>query len=374
MINIKNIIVIIFSALLSINVAYGFTILENKDVNVKLDVLVNQNKKYSYNLKDHNIQDSKYNGSLNAVLFGSNKKFNIITYFKTSFTFNNDNNSIYTRKYFLHPMIIGMKIKKIGNIEYGTDYNLIYDINKLHKQYFYDKFYHQSPYFLNDLTNQVNNFISYYNTGFFGLIDNLTITSQYQYKHNDSLIDMNHDLLSHSIRYNFNNSKGYITGIYVSNLSHYLNPIDSKFLKDKNEAYGCSIKYIIHNTKIIASYCVSEHISKISNQNIYFDHIQNTEISSEYHFTPKISTNFYFMRNKLISYLYNDESTLSENYNLFQKDKALHILNKFNISFKYQYNKNMFMYLQDKNEILNDNIIDMFKTNTILDGGITYSF
>ncbi|WP_343128042.1 porin [Buchnera aphidicola (Takecallis taiwana)] len=376
MINIKNFMIIIISALLSINVASGLPTCKNHNARVKVNIFMYEKKNMLYNFQNNKIQYYDYNNVLKFMVFGMHRNPHFISYCTIGYDVQNGTFKLkHPIDIFNHinPMCIGIHVHKLGNIEYGKKYNFTYDVNCFTRKKFDIDCGLQALHIIHDITYHVKNLISYYNKNFFGLIDHLTIASQYQYLDSSLPVDLSHDKLNHFIRYDFNGDKGSIAGAYSVNINHYFNQDFLNFFKDKTKSYSVGLKYIFKKLYFAVFYSIQENFSKQITQKYFFDRTKDIELLSEYNFTPHIIASIKLIRMYVIHNIYQEKCMVLQNYDLLSKDKSFDIFNTCNTAVKYRYNKNTILYLQNNFEIENSNTVS-FAVNNVLEGGMTLTF
>lgn len=378
MINIKNFMIIIFSILLSINVASGLTIYKDNKTYIKTHLIINEQQNILYNFKNHDIKHSHYNNLLNFIIFSVHRNSHGYSYFTVGCNLRNINFKLNKPIYIfdhINPMFIGIKINRVGKFECGKNYNLIYHVNRFTHKKFNNTCDIKSLHISHDLTYHVKNSITYYNKNFFGFIDRLTIASQYQYLNFSLPVDWYHDKLNHFIEYDFKKHKGSIAAAYSLNMNSYFQNEYFNYLKDKTKSYAIAFKYIFKKLYFAVSYSMQENLLKNTVKKMYFDYAQELELLSEYHFNRHVTASINLLRMYYMNHVYQNKLlVLNKDDDLSKKEKSYSIFNTCNTAVKYCYNKNIILYLKNNFEIVNTNTVYLLTVKNVLEGGMTLKF
>ncbi|WP_367678364.1 porin [Buchnera aphidicola] len=374
--SIKKIIVMVFAVLCSINVAHGITIYNDNNLTIKTHVKVNQNKQYACNIKNGKKNYRIYNRFLSCVFFGTKQDSeDIISYFTLGYDFNNSNilvNHYKVNSNTMTPLVFGYCINHIGNIEFGRDYNLIHDLNNITKRFVY-KDMNSKLNIYRDLMYHMHKTATYKNHGFFGLIDNLTIASQYQKIKSNSYYHPQ-EIINNLIQYDFKSIGMSISGVYLTNLNNYLNPNQFNYKENITKSYALSMKYSVHHVYIAAFYSSSNHIKPSFNNMVLLNNVQHLEYFAEYQLFSKWFISIGYLNincKKLLCQQHNNSITHMYRFHTHQFLNSLH---QFNISLKYHINQYSVLYFNNRTNFFNMNPIKLSSIKNIIEGGIFYYF
>ncbi|CAL4321769.1 porin [Buchnera aphidicola] len=377
--NIKKIIIVVFSVFFFISTVHA-TVLDNQySNNNKIHMLTAKNQKCAYILKIDNFDYVNHNNLLNLILYGTlHSDSNTMSYFTLGYNYHQKNLKFQYQDLNIqpvNPMIIGFYMKKIGTIEYGQDYNLMYDMNHFIHKNFYNDFDFQK--LSQDNTYNLKSSMTYRNTNFFGLIENLTIALQYQYPNCDIYNNWYKSILSHFIRYDCKKFGISIAGMYAADINHYINSQFSKNVDYKKEKYGLAFKYHFHNLHFASLYSksIDVHVDTY-NKDILFKNHQNINIFLSYYFTHRICFSIGCLQKFSFQKTYYNVDLIKT----IKKDHHINFLNYYNkltLSLEYLYNKNIFLYFNDKIDLLenkNINLLNLTHIKNLFQMGVVYFF
>ncbi|WP_343182382.1 porin [Buchnera aphidicola] len=376
MIKINNFLIMIFVIFFSINSAHALTIYKSENIKIYGDATFTQYKKNTCNIDKKDSDYKNYNNLLNLMLYGIKQNgSDIFSYFKCGLQVKKEDTiSKYSKiqvKY-INPLVIGIYVNKIGLLEIGKDHNFMYEINKMSrgnvKNDHSDILFKQQKY----LNSDVENSITYHNVNFFGLIDNLTVASQYQYSSHDNKIT--NDIISQFIKYDFKNTGFSLSGVYLTNINHYIHPVLYNLSQYKNESYSLSGQYVGHHLNISSCYNNIYRIDPINSIGCSFYNYKSFNIYTEYKVSSHIFTDISYSNIYHEYDFYNKNDIVSRDFILLQKYKRYYQLEQIYASVKYYFNKNIFIYIGNSFNILYNHIDHSYNKKNILKSGIVYNF
>lgn len=148
----------------------------------------------------------------------------------------------------------GLKYKDLGSFDYGRNLGALYDVEA-----WTDMF----PEFGGDSSAQTDNFMTkrasglatYRNTDFFGVIDGLNLTLQYQGKNeNRDVKKQNGDGFGTSLTYDFGGSDFAISGAYTNSDRTNEQNLQSRGTGKRAEAWATGLKYDANNIYLATFY------------------------------------------------------------------------------------------------------------------------
>ncbi len=194
----------------------------------------------------------------------------------------------------------GLKIKNFGSIDYGRNLGVLYDVASVTDMF---------PEFGGDGLTRTDNFMTkrtsgvatYRNTDFFGMVDGLDMTLQYQGKNENnrtasvaddgtvsgtsSIMKQNGDGWGTSLAYDFGGSPFTLLGAYASSdRTIQQNTLVSYGRGDKAEAWAAGAKYDANNLYIATMYAVSYNMTPISSSKGFANKADNFEAVIQYQF------------------------------------------------------------------------------------------
>ncbi len=161
----------------------------------------------------------------------------------------------------------GLKIKEFGSIDYGRNLGVLYDVAAVTDMF---------PEFGGDGMTRTDNFMTkrtsgvatYRNTDFFGMIDGLDMTLQYQGKNENgrsSVQKQNGDGWGTSLAYDFGGSPVTLIGAYAnSDRTNAQNTSVALGRGEKAEAWATGAKYDANNLYVAAMYGVSYNMTPVT--------------------------------------------------------------------------------------------------------------
>lgn len=182
----------------------------------------------------------------------------------------------------------GLKLKDFGSFDYGRNLGALYDVEA-----WTDMF----PEFGGDSTGKTDNFMTkrssglatYRNTDFFGAVDGLDLTLQYQGKNDRAYDTANGDGFGTSVAYDFGGSDFAISAAYTN--SDRTNVQQAKSLANggKNaESWGTGLKYDANNIYLATVYTETRNMTPIKGlvaaDQGFASKAQNFEAVAQYQF------------------------------------------------------------------------------------------
>lgn len=158
----------------------------------------------------------------------------------------------------------GLKYKDLGSFDYGRNLGALYDVEA-----WTDMF----PEFGGDSSAQTDNFMTkrasglatYRNTDFFGVIDGLNLTLQYQGKNeNRDVKKQNGDGFGTSLTYDFGGSDFAISGAYTNSDRTNEQNLQSRGTGKRAEAWATGLKYDANNIYLATFYSETRKMTPIT--------------------------------------------------------------------------------------------------------------
>jgi len=255
----------------------------------------------------------------------------------------------------------GVKVKDFGSLDYGRNLGVLYDVAA-----YTDMF----PEFGGDGLARTDNFMTkrtsgvatYRNTDFFGVVDGLDLTLQYQGKNENgrsSVVKQNGDGFGTSLAYDFGGSDFSVVGAYAN--SDRTNAQNQMRLgRGANaEAWAAGAKYDANNVYAAAFYGVSYNMTPISSSAGFANKADNFEAVLQYQFDFGLrpSVGYVLTKGKDIEG-FGDED----------------LVNYIDVGATYYFNKNMSAFVDYKiNQIDDDNRL-VTTNDDVVALGVTYQF
>ncbi len=176
----------------------------------------------------------------------------------------------------------GLKLKDFGSLDYGRNLGALYDVEA-----WTDMF----PEFGGDSSAQTDNFMTkrasglatYRNTDFFGAIDGLDMTLQYQGKNeNRDAKKQNGDGFGTSLTYDFGGSDFAVSGAYTNSDRTNAQNLLARGQGQKAEAWATGLKYDANDIYLAAMYSETRNMTPISGG--FANKAQNFEAVAQYQF------------------------------------------------------------------------------------------
>ncbi|MBA3113673.1 phosphoporin PhoE [Salmonella enterica] len=251
----------------------------------------------------------------------------------------------------------GLKLKDIGSFDYGRNLGALYDVEA-----WTDMF----PEFGSDSSAQTDNFMTkrasglatYRNTDFFGIVDGLDLTLQYQGKNEDRDVKkQNGDGFGTSLSYDFGGSDFAVSGAYTHSDRTNEQNLQRRGTGDKAEAWATGLKYDANDIYIATFYSETRNMTPISGG--FANKTQNFEavIQYQFDFGLRPSLGYVLSKGKDI------EDVGSED-----------LVNYIDVGATYYFNKNMSAFVDYKiNQLDSDNTLGI-NDDDIVAIGLTYQF
>ena len=259
----------------------------------------------------------------------------------------------------------GLKAGEYGSFDYGRNYGAIYDVEAatdMLVEWGGDGWNYTDNY----MTGRTNGVATYRNSDFFGLVDGLDLTLQYQGKndHDRAIRKQNGDGFSTAATYAFDNGIALSAGYSSSNRS-----VDQKAdgNGDKAEAWATSAKYDANNIYLATMYSETRNMTPYGgsngSDNTIANKTQNFEVTAQYQFD--------FGLRPAVSFLMSKGKDLAGG-----EDKDL--VKYADVGATYYFNKNFSTYVDYKINLLDED--DSFytrndmSTDDVVALGMVYQF
>ncbi|MEO3992533.1 phosphoporin PhoE [Pseudocitrobacter cyperus] len=254
----------------------------------------------------------------------------------------------------------GLKLKNFGSFDYGRNLGALYDVEA-----WTDMF----PEFGGDSSAQTDNFMTkrasglatYRNMDFFGVVDGLDLTLQYQGKNEGREVKkQNGDGFGTSLAYDFAGSDFAISGAYTASdrtADQQNAALAPRGQGNKAEAWATGLKYDANNIYLATFYSETRNMTPISGG--FANKAQNVEVVAQYQFDNgfRPSLGYVLSKGKDI------EGVGSED-----------LVNYIDVGATYYFNKNMSAFVDYRiNQIDSDNKLGI-NDDDIVALGMTYQF
>lgn len=264
----------------------------------------------------------------------------------------------------------GLKVKNFGSFDYGRNFGVIYDIGAwtdVLPEFGADSFTRTD----NFMAGRTTGVATYRNNNFFGLVDDLNFSLQYQGKNeNDdrALSRSNGDGFGLSSSYKILDSLSF--GAAYSSSNRTTGQKLSNYGKgEKAEIWATGLKYDANGLYLAATYAESHNMAPISGtanlNNIatpvsgFANKTQNLELVAQYQFDFGLRPSLAYVQSKG-----------KDIENIGDTDLVKYIA----IGTNYFFNKNMSTYIDYKINQRDDNNQLGLKTDNVLAAGMTYQF
>jgi len=251
----------------------------------------------------------------------------------------------------------GLKLKDFGSLDYGRNLGALYDVEA-----WTDMF----PEFGGDSSGQTDNFMTkrssglatYRNTDFFGAIDGLDMTLQYQGKNeNRDAKKQNGDGFGTSLTYDFGGSDFAISGAYTGSDRTNDQNLLTRGQGKKAEAWATGLKYDANDVYLAAMYSETRNMTPISGG--FANKAQNFEVVAQYQFDFGLRPSLGYVQSKG-----------KDIEGIGDED----IVKYIDVGATYYFNKNMSAFVDYKiNQIDDDNKLGV-SSDDIVALGVTYQF
>lgn len=243
----------------------------------------------------------------------------------------------------------GVKLKDFGSFDYGRNLGALYDVEA-----WTDMF----PEFGGDSSAQTDNFMTkrasglatYRNTDFFGVVDGLDLTLQYQGKNQDRDVKkQNGDGFGTSVTYDFGGSDFAVSGAYTNSDRTNQQNLQTRGTGDKAEAWATGLKYDANDIYIATFYSETRNMTPISGG--FANKTQNFEAVVQYQFDFGLrpSLGYVLSKGKDIEGVGNED-----------------LVNYIDLGATYYFNKNMSAFVDYKiNQLDSDNKLGINDDNLV---------
>ncbi|EOD3916324.1 phosphoporin PhoE [Enterobacter hormaechei] len=251
----------------------------------------------------------------------------------------------------------GLKLKDFGSLDYGRNLGALYDVAA-----YTDMF----PEFGGDGLAQTDNFMTkrasglatYRNTDFFGLVDGLNMTLQYQGKNeNRDVKKQNGDGFGTSLSYDFGGSDFSVIGAYASSDRTNDQNLQARGEGKKAEGWATGLKYDAKDIYLATIYSETRNMAPISGG--FANKAQNFEVVAQYQFDFGLRPSLGYVQSKG-----------KDIEGIGDED----IVKYIDVGATYYFNKNMSAFVDYKiNQIDDDNKLGV-SSDDIVALGMTYQF
>lgn len=251
----------------------------------------------------------------------------------------------------------GIKIQNVGSFDYGRNLGALYDVAA-----YTDMF----PEFGGDGLAQTDNFMTkrasglatWRNTDFFGAVDGLDMTLQYQGKNeNRDVKKQNGDGFGTSLSYDFGGSDFTIIGAYANSDRTNEQNLQARGEGDKAEGWATGVKYDANDIYLAAIYSETRNMAPVSGG--FANKAQNVELVAQYQFDFGLRPSLGYVQSKG-----------KDIEGIGDED----IVNYIDVGATYYFNKNMSAFVDYKiNQIDDDNELGV-SSDDIVAIGMTYQF
>ncbi|WP_161525668.1 phosphoporin PhoE [Escherichia albertii] len=251
----------------------------------------------------------------------------------------------------------GLKYKDLGSFDYGRNLGALYDVEA-----WTDMF----PEFGGDSSAQTDNFMTkrasglatYRNTDFFGIVDGLNLTLQYQGKNeNRDVKKQNGDGFGTSLSYDFGGSDFAISGAYTNSDRTNEQNLQSRGTGKRAEAWATGLKYDANDIYLATFYSETRNMTPISGG--FANKIQNFEAVAQYQFDFGLRPSLGYVLSKV-----------KDIEGIGDED----LVNYIDVSATYFFNKNMSAFVDYKINQLDSNNKLNINNDDIVAVGMTYQF
>ncbi|EOV9742726.1 porin, partial [Enterobacter hormaechei] len=251
----------------------------------------------------------------------------------------------------------GIKLKDFGSFDYGRNLGALYDVAA-----YTDMF----PEFGGDGLAQTDNFMTkrasglatYRNTDFFGMVDGLNMTLQYQGKNeNRDVKKQNGDGFGTSLSYDFGGSDFSVIGAYASSDRTNEQNLQARGEGKKAEGWATGLKYDANDIYLATLYSETRNMAPISGG--FANKAQNFEVVAQYQFDFGLRPSLGYVQSKG-----------KDIEGIGDED----IVKYIDVGATYYFNKNMSAFVDYKiNQIDDDNKLGV-SSDDIVALGMTYQF
>ncbi|BGI51111.1 MAG: porin OmpF [Arsenophonus endosymbiont of Ceratovacuna japonica] len=372
-----NIFAIVISVLLA-GIANAAEIY-NKDGN-KLDLYgeVNVNHFFGKNDNNNKIDDSNVH-----IGIKSNTKISDQLIGFSNFELENKTNKSKLEHQNINSLsYIGVKIADFGSLDYGHNYNILYDINSwvnITPIYAIKSISNVNNY----LINRNYNLLTYRNTDFFGMIDGLNFAIQYQIKNIEIDKISNKTIFnnknSFGLSANYNIGWGITLGAGYSKFNSIFDnqqkDINNHISNNNDEGWNVGIKYDANNLYLAAIYSKFNNVIKSDN----VEDLMNNDSAYIVNKTKDFKLVGQYLFNEIglkpsIIYVQSKGKDLTATSYLHKQNLIKYI----SLGASYYFNKNIIAVVDYKINLINNNDnfnnkYDIIKDN-LINLGLVYKF
>lgn len=250
----------------------------------------------------------------------------------------------------------GLKFGDYGSFDYGRNTGVLYDVAAYTDlQPEFDGSTYGADQFM---FQRSSGLATYRNTDFFGVVDGLDLTLQYQGKNQDRDVKkQNGDGFGTSVTYDFGGSDFAVSGAYTNSDRTNQQNLQTRGTGDKAEAWATGLKYDANDIYIATFYSETRNMTPISGG--FANKTQNFEAVVQYQFDFGLrpSLGYVLSKGKDIEGVGNED-----------------LVNYIDLGATYYFNKNMSAFVDYKiNQLDSDNKLGINDDN-IVAVGMVYQF
>ncbi|WP_312985862.1 phosphoporin PhoE [Atlantibacter sp.] len=256
----------------------------------------------------------------------------------------------------------GLKLQDYGSLDYGRNLGALYDVEAwtdMFPEFGGDSSGHND----NFMAKRANGLATYRNTDFFGTVDGLNTTLQYQGANGDrSARTENGNGFGTAMTYDFGGSPYSIGAAYTNSERTDRQNIQRVGRGDKAEAWATGLKYDANNIYIAAMYSETRNMTPVYASDSYIgaaNKAQNVEVVVQYQFDFGLRPSLGYVQSKG-----KDIENIGD----------VDLVNYFDVGAVYYFNKNMSAFVDYKiNQIDKNNALGI-NDDDIVAVGMTYQF
>nr|BAE19902.1 outer membrane protein S1 precuror [Edwardsiella tarda] len=280
---------------------------------------------------------------------------------------------------------VGLNIAQFGSLDYGRNNGVLKDVENLTDVF---PVYGGDSYAMTDnyMTGRANNLLTYRNRDFFGQIEGLNITLQYQGKNEGTIKDNdiqsgtgnrgdasarrdNGDGAGIAATYELPFGIGLAAGYSSSDrTTAQASGTQGGARGEHAEAWTIAAKYDANNIYLAAMYAETRNMTPFNKNSLIAKKTQNIEAVAQYQFD--------FGLRPSLGYVLSRGLNLDSD-NAAQKNASGDLVNYISIGTEFALNKNMVTYIEYKVNLLKDNEFSGYNnidTDNQLGVGIQYNF
>ena len=250
----------------------------------------------------------------------------------------------------------GLKFGDAGSFDYGRNYGVIYDVTSWTDVL--PEFGGDTYGADNFLQSRANGVATYSNQDFFGLVDGLDLTLQYQGKNEGrEAKKQNGDGVGTSLSYDFGGSDFAVSGAYTNSDRTNAQNLLARGQGQKAEAWATGLKYDANDIYLAAMYSETRNMTPISGG--FANKAQNFEVVAQYQFDFGLRPSLGYVQSKG-----------KDIEGIGDEDLVKYI----DVGATYYFNKNMSTFVDYKiNQIDDKNKLGV-SSDDIVAVGMTYQF